>query len=444
MVFAATADPSRLVESVAKFVPHLIVVFAQGDAEAGMMRIGMLRDQCGADRLPIVLASSGRPRDPSLATAVVPEPSDASAFALHLMKLLSLPQVGFEDTAAEPREAQLGEEGESEEGLAEIAEVEEIPLKPGVVLVVDDDPTLVKLFGVVLKKSGFEVFCAEDGEAGLATALAQRPDLIVADLDMPVLDGWGLLRALRADHRVAETPVLVLSAHDDYRESLKALAAGAQDYVAKGGKLEHLVGRVRSLLAPRDAFADGLSASERISSKIEEVGVQWAVRAAARSGVSGMLHLKDPFWRISLAIADGQLTFATSELGTHRLTGEAALPPLVVLRTGELLFEPHGAPPEENLRGHAVDLLEAAALRNNQNEDKALERLLVSARRVEVDEDLYQLYAQLGPQATREIAALFHEGLTPREVIARGERSPTDVEDTLRDLVRRGVLRLTA
>ena len=92
---------------------------------------------------------------------------------------------------------------------------------------------------------------------------------------------------------------------------------------------------------------------------------------------------------------------------------------------------------------HLGQLIEEAARKNNANEAEALDRLLTRATRVEVDEQLYPLYEQLGPPESRPIAALLRDGLTPKEVIARSDKSPMEVERTLRDLVRRRVLRLS-
>ena len=438
-LFAAAADPSRLIDSAAKFAPHVILIFARPDPVDAMRRVTQLRMDPRFAKLPIILVASLPPKSTAGVTEVVPDPSDVNEFAGKIMKMLSPKDVaGPSPDSTVDLEDQMGGE------ILEEVSVEEIATQPAKLLLVDDDPSLLKLFSLVLRKSGFEVLTAPDGEVGLALALEHRPDLIVADLNMPRMDGWGLLRALRADHRVGETPVLFLSCHDDYRESLKALAAGAQDYVAKGGKLDALVSRVRTLLSPRDQFMASLNSSERITSKVEAVGVQWAMRAIARTGSSGMLHLKDPFWKIAVGVAGDQIDFAYAELGSHKMEGINALGPLVVVRAGELLFDPAGTPPRSNLRGGVLSLLEDAALKNNKNESEALDRLLTSAKKVEVDEQLYQLYEQLGPPSSRDIAALVRQGLTPREVIARADRSPTDVEETVRDLVRRRVLRLSA
>ncbi|MFN7133648.1 MAG: response regulator transcription factor, partial [Myxococcales bacterium] len=429
---------ARVVESAAKFGPHLFLVFAGASPADALKYVAALRADARYARTPLVYVSSLPPPSTAGLTLVVPDPSDVGDFALRMLKVLQ-PEV----TAGPEPEVVIDLELE-EEGLDEIAVVEDIPPQPARVLLVDDDPALIRLFSLVLQKNGFEVLTAPDGEVGLQLALAHRPDAIIADLNMPRLDGWGLLRALRADHRVGETPVIFLSCHDDYRESLRALNAGAQDYIAKGGKLDALVGRIRKLLAPRDAFCAAIAVRQRITAAIQEVGVQWALRTLGDSRATGTLLVTDSFWKIRLDVAAGQPTAVFAEISNHQLDGEQALPPLVVIRSGELRFEPAAPPSGQNLNGDMRSLLDAAAQRNNVNEAAALDRLLTTAGKVEVDESLFQIYEQLGPPSSRGIARMVRQGLTPRQVIAQSDASPMDVEETMKDLVRRRVVRISA
>ncbi|HEY3449332.1 MAG TPA: response regulator [Myxococcales bacterium] len=433
--FAASTDPARLLDSTAKFAPHLILAFARPSPEEAIKRVKMLRSDPRFAQTPIVLVASLPPKGLQGVTQVLPDPSDIGEFASKLLKLMEasspLP------TPPPPPPAQPDDE------MEEIAVVEEIQSLPARILLVDDDPSLVKLFSLAMRKSGFEVLVAADGVQGMEVAMRSRPDLVVADLNMPRLDGWGLLRAIRADHRVGETPVVFLSAHDDYREGLKALKAGAQDYIAKGGKLEALIGQIRKLLAPRDAFEGAMTARERVGAKLEDLGIQWTLRRAAAVRASGTFSIRDAFWQIQAGVAAGDLIWVHGEIGRHKLDGETALQPLVVLRQGELVFDPAALPPARNLTGDLTQLLENAALKNNQNESDALDRLLTRATRVEVDEQLYLLYEQLGPPEARPIAALIRAGKTPKEVIAQGQQSPMEIEQVVRDLVRRRVLKLS-
>ncbi len=105
------------------------------------------------------------------------------------------------------------------------------------VLVVDDDPAQRDLLTRFLKRQGFNVRTAADGQAGLALARAVRPTAILLDVEMPRMDGWSMLHAVRSDPALAETPVVMVSAL--HEESL-GYALGATDYVTKPVDWAHL------------------------------------------------------------------------------------------------------------------------------------------------------------------------------------------------------------
>ncbi|HEX4620750.1 MAG TPA: response regulator, partial [Myxococcaceae bacterium] len=164
----------------------------------------------------------------------------------------------------------------SEELLLEEV-VEEPPLPqppagpPTPLLLVDDDAELCRMFGLYFQKHGFQVTTATDGLQGYEQAMGQPFEAIVADLNMPRMDGWGMLRMLRDDFRTRETPVAFLSCHDDYRESLKALDAGAQAYFSKSTKLDALALQVREVLGPRGAFRESLARGQPFTAMLSHV-----------------------------------------------------------------------------------------------------------------------------------------------------------------------------
>ena len=116
------------------------------------------------------------------------------------------------------------------------------------VLVVDDDPVILKLLEVNFSMEGFDVLSAVDGVDGLERARVDRPDIVVTDIMMPRMNGIELLEAMRADPDIADIPVILLSAKamtDDVRAGLDA---GADDYITKPFEPLELVDRVTKLL----------------------------------------------------------------------------------------------------------------------------------------------------------------------------------------------------
>ena len=113
------------------------------------------------------------------------------------------------------------------------------------ILVVDDEPKIVKLARDYLEKSGFQVLSAGDGQTALAMARRERPDLVVLDLMLPGLDGWDVCRTLR---RESDIPIIMLTARAEESDQIVGLELGADDYITKPFSPRALVARVRALL----------------------------------------------------------------------------------------------------------------------------------------------------------------------------------------------------
>jgi DNA-binding response OmpR family regulator len=113
------------------------------------------------------------------------------------------------------------------------------------VLVVDDDPGIVKLVRGYLEQVGYEVAVAYDGKKAMQIARNQKPDLVILDLMLPEMDGWDVCRALRKESAV---PIIMLTARVEESDKLIGLELGADDYVTKPFSPRELVARVRSVL----------------------------------------------------------------------------------------------------------------------------------------------------------------------------------------------------
>jgi DNA-binding NarL/FixJ family response regulator len=130
-------------------------------------------------------------------------------------------------------------------------------------LLVDDEPGLRTAVKAYLEDEGFAVTTACDGEEGWAMALEMLPDVILSDVMMPRLDGYGLLKKLRADERLGGTPVIFLTAKGMTADRVTGFQAGCDDYIPKPFDPDELVARVNNvvnrqqrLLAEAARFAD--------------------------------------------------------------------------------------------------------------------------------------------------------------------------------------------
>lgn len=113
------------------------------------------------------------------------------------------------------------------------------------ILVVEDEPRLLRSVARGLREEGYAVDTAEDGDDGLFKAETYNYDVIVLDIMLPKLDGWAVLDRLR---RSKETPVLMLTARDTIKDRVRGLDGGADDYLVKPFDLEELLARLRSLI----------------------------------------------------------------------------------------------------------------------------------------------------------------------------------------------------
>ena len=117
------------------------------------------------------------------------------------------------------------------------------------ILIVDDEPNIVISLEYLMKKEGFEVAVANDGEAALQKVASFAPDLVLLDVMMPKKSGYEVCAALRADASLAATKIIMLTAKGRDTEVAKGLAMGADAYVTKPFSTKDLVAQVKAMLA---------------------------------------------------------------------------------------------------------------------------------------------------------------------------------------------------
>jgi len=113
------------------------------------------------------------------------------------------------------------------------------------ILLVEDDEMSRDMLSRRLARKGFEVVIAADGEQGVAHARSAAPDLILMDLNLPILDGWEAARKLKASPETRAIPIIALTSHAMEGERAKALAAGCDDYDTKPVEFSRLMEKIR-------------------------------------------------------------------------------------------------------------------------------------------------------------------------------------------------------
>lgn len=132
------------------------------------------------------------------------------------------------------------------------------------ILVIDDEPSIINLVTAYLKPEGYEVYTATDGNIGLKSALAFKPDLIILDLMLPGMDGIELLTRLR---RESDVYVIMLTARTEETDKIVGLSVGADDYVTKPFSPRELLARVKAALRRIKTGARGVEERRILSFK---------------------------------------------------------------------------------------------------------------------------------------------------------------------------------
>ena len=113
------------------------------------------------------------------------------------------------------------------------------------ILIVEDDHNISELLQLYLKNEGYETVIANDGGEGIDQFRRFRPDLVLLDLMLPVMDGWGVLRTIRQDSKV---PVIMLTAKGETSDKVTGLKQGADDYITKPFEMKEVLARVEAVL----------------------------------------------------------------------------------------------------------------------------------------------------------------------------------------------------
>jgi two-component system response regulator MtrA len=180
------------------------------------------------------------------------------------------------------------------------------------VLVVDDDPALAEMLGIVLRGEGFEPAFVSDGDAALGAFRREKPDVVLLDLMLPGTDGLEVCRQIRAESGV---PIIMLTAKGDTPDVVVGLESGADDYVVKPFKPKELVARVRARLRTHGDEPESLS----IGPSDDPVLIDVPGHAVTRGGTA--ISLTPLEFDLLLALARRPKTVFTREVLLEQVWG---------------------------------------------------------------------------------------------------------------------------
>lgn len=307
------------------------------------------------------------------------------------------------------------------------------------VLVVEDVGLLGEQLKDTLHDQGFDVEVARDGRAGLQAALAEHFDVVLVDLNLPLLDGWGLMRQLKEDPVARESAVLVLSAQDAHVETLKAARAGARAWLKKTGRTKELIDAVELLARPRALAWAALASAQVATIELRSVGPAWLLRSLAELDCRGRLLVDDELSHFEVRVSQGQLASASAQVGSRRVHGLPAIQALLGSR-GTASFEPK----ELTLPLSAPwlhDVVQSACEAVATESQRALERAISSVGGLELNQELALLFARVATAREIQVMDAFAAGPRSVEELALEVRQPPEeVRAAIAELLRRGVL----
>lgn len=226
--------------------------------------------------------------------------------------------------------------------------------KPAV-LVVEDEVRLARTIELYLGQRGFTVRIASNGQEALERITEAKPDVVVADIMMPVMDGYALCRRLRTTPATCTIPFLFLTAKDDDRDRIRGLKLGADDYLAKPCDLEVLYARVDALLARVEAVRRIPSDSIRVAGRLAETDLLDVLQMLELHEKTGALVVKRDGDSGVVYLQAGKIVAA--DLGTAE--GREPFASLLMWKSGDYCFVPDVDPESVRLTAGIANVVMA-------------------------------------------------------------------------------------
>ena len=310
------------------------------------------------------------------------------------------------------------------------------------ILLVDDDPALITLYGRTFGHAGHVVHTAEDGEQGYERARALRPDVIVSDIAMPKKNGWDLLASVRNDPRLAETPFLLLSCHGDFLRGLSQVSAGANDYIEKGIRAGALKERLEAAVASRARLTTWTDTPPpAFHERLGSVGLFALFQMLSRTRADGEVFIADGWTKVHLWLAGGSLVHClVVEADGTNFPGPEAIVTALGLAEGDVEWRPGATPPGPPTMSLAPSIaLEEAARTVEGRRLTGVEAALARNALLRFRDIPTALFLTVADEERSRLVRRMAAGEAPRDLLVKGEADPLLLEWLVRDVLSKGV-----
>ncbi len=307
------------------------------------------------------------------------------------------------------------------------------------VLIVEDDHSIRAMLARVLEREGYRVLQASDGVEGWEMVQRFPLDLVLSDIDMPRLDGWGLLRYLRGDLRTRELPVVLLSAYEDMVMTLKAAKAGARAYLKKTGRSRELLDAVALLTGPRQRAWVAARNHANFNFEVKALGAAWVLELLGELDCQGRMMIDDATARYEVVVREGRLIDVTAQAGSLRSDGPIALEAYLTCHgRGSFRFEPTDT--AENAP-FISEVLERVAQQLSLEAAQRQDEVMGALKEIHVDRSLFELYARVASAPELKVLEGLNQGPATLDALATHTGlAKQDVKRMVGELLRRGVL----
>jgi len=222
------------------------------------------------------------------------------------------------------------------------------------ILIVDDSPLIQQLVADAFKPRGFQVLRAGDGSEALRLLSESRPDVIVADILMPVMDGWRFCEEVRRNPATFEIPFIFLTTESEVRKRVRGLRLGADDFLTKPFAPEELVARAEKLLERSERIRRLAAAPISLSGHTDHLPVPDLLQILSLNGKTGSLRLEDRSGQTGRIHFDsGSIIHAELD----RVSGEKALFRLMMWPEARFILEPLPDGTERSIEGSTASVL---------------------------------------------------------------------------------------
>jgi len=304
------------------------------------------------------------------------------------------------------------------------------------ILVVDDDPAVTWFLSGLFRTCGCIVKDAPDGERALELAFRFDPDLVVTDILMPKLDGFGLCRALKRDILLRDVPVIVLSWKEDLLQRVRELGVGADGYLRKKATSDAILRTARECLTSRTRIEQRLHDGGVVRGRLDGLTARTLIGMTTRLVPNATLAVRDANHLFEVQIRDQNVvSMASTARDGSMVHGEDALTSLLRVRSGRFLVTPCEAPVELDLPAPFDEMVALMALQARAAQAVLDGAILDRVRSVSLN--VARLALDEVPQPARVALQAIADGTAPSQIVRRGLVPASVLEQLFSDAIAR-------